>query len=91
MAAEAQYAGVVPIVHKSGGLWSDIVEYGKFSLGYLSNGEAAESIVKLLSNEDLFNIYSMRVKEHSMLFTYNTFKSKLIRYVKSLTNLGLET
>ncbi|ABW02569.1 glycosyltransferase family 4 protein [Caldivirga maquilingensis] len=84
VAAEAQYAGVVPVVHKSGGLWSDIVGYGEFGLGYLSNNEAVESIIRLLSNGELFNAYSMRVKEHSILFTYEAFKSRLISYVKSL-------
>ncbi|MGC8570671.1 MAG: glycosyltransferase [Caldivirga sp.] len=84
VAAEAQYAGAVPVVHKSGGLWSDIVKYGEFGLGYLNNNEAVESIIRLLSNEELLESYSRRVREHSLIFTYRAFKSKLISYVKSI-------
>lgn len=82
--AEAQAAGAVPVVHKSGGAWSDVVEYGRYGLGYLTNDEAADAVIKLLTNDDLFNALSSRARQHSRLFTYDSFKVRLMKYVNAL-------
>ncbi|WP_291767898.1 glycosyltransferase, partial [Caldivirga sp. UBA161] len=39
---EAMSTGAVPIVHKDGGAWLDIVKQGKYGFGYISINEAAE-------------------------------------------------
>ena len=86
--AEAQAAGAVPVVHRSGGAWSDIVEYGRYGFGYLNHAEAVDAMVKLLTNDDLYRRYSIRARRHSLQFTYNAFKMRLIRYVN--VALGLK-
>ena len=45
---EAMASGLVPIVHKSGGTWIDILEYGKYGLGYETVDECVEAIYRAL-------------------------------------------
>jgi len=45
-------------------------------------------MVKLLTNDDLYRRYSIRARRHSLQFTYNAFKMRLIRYVN--VALGLK-
>jgi len=86
--AEAQATGAVPVVHRSGGTWSDIVEYDRYGFGYLNHAEAVDAMVKLLTNDDLYRRYSIRARRHSLQFTYDAFKMRLIRYVN--VALGLK-
>jgi len=48
---EGLASGCVPVVHKSGGQWTDVVERGKYGIGYdkLSPSEIAEAITRALS------------------------------------------
>ncbi|MEM4132169.1 MAG: glycosyltransferase family 4 protein, partial [Thermoproteus sp.] len=62
VAAEAQFAGAIPVVHKSGGIWSDVVEHGKFGLGYIDEDEAVRNIIRLLSDNNFFNMLSNAAK-----------------------------
>ena len=32
--AESLASSLIPVVHKSGGIWSGIVEFGKYDVGY---------------------------------------------------------
>jgi alpha-1,2-mannosyltransferase len=41
---EGMAAGLIPVLHKSGGAWKDIAEGGKFGYGYLNATEAAKGI-----------------------------------------------
>ncbi|ARM76597.1 glycosyltransferase [Acidianus manzaensis] len=43
---EAIASGLVPVVHKSGGAWFDIVKEGKYGLGYSSGDEAVNAILE---------------------------------------------
>lgn len=45
---EAMAAGLIPIVHKSGGPWTDVVALGRFGFGYLTLAEAVAAISKAL-------------------------------------------
>lgn len=81
--AEAQRAGAVPVVHESGGAWSDIVEYGRYGLGYRTLDEAVNRVISLLKNEDLFLRLSEAAKAHSYRFSLGAFKARFMGFVKA--------
>lgn len=43
-AVEAMSSGLIPVVHKSGGLWEDVIRQGKFGFGYSNVDEAVQAI-----------------------------------------------
>ncbi|QGR19743.1 glycosyltransferase [Stygiolobus azoricus] len=76
---EGMSAGAVPVVHKSGGSWTDIIEEGKYGYGYLTEEEAVEFLYQALNNESL----RKEVKERAKLFSSNNFEEKFLK----ITNL----
>ena len=82
--AEAQWAGAVPIVHRSGGAWSDIVEYGKFGIGYSTIEEASKAAVKLLKNTEEWQTLSRLCRMKSREYSYEAFKGRLTKYLQAL-------
>jgi len=81
---EAMASGLIPVVHKSGGTWSDVVEYGKFGLGFekLSPYEVAEVIEKALDlwNPKLLKKLSSKAKQ----FSDELFREKMKLIVKKV-------
>jgi glycosyltransferase involved in cell wall biosynthesis len=71
---EAMAAGLIPIVHKSGGPWTDIIEFGKYGFGY-SNLEEAKYIIHNLVNLDKGKLHGIReiVVERAKTFRYDSF------------------
>jgi len=47
---EGMAAGLIPVVHKSGGPWFDIINRGKYGLGYENVNEAVKAILYALNN-----------------------------------------
>jgi glycosyltransferase involved in cell wall biosynthesis len=47
--AEAMARGLIPVVHKSGGAWTDLVEEGRYGLGYETATEAVEALSKAIT------------------------------------------
>ncbi|WP_054842132.1 glycosyltransferase [Vulcanisaeta distributa] len=62
---EAMAAGAVPIVHKSGGPWFDIISMGKYGYGYSNKEEAVEALCKVLTSDREFNRLSNLVRERA--------------------------
>ncbi len=67
---EAMSAGLIPVVHRSGGAWYDIVAEGKYGLGYESPDEAVNAIreasrwetdVRERANEFSFEVFTKRL------------------------------
>ena len=75
---EGMASGCVPVVHKSGGPWLDIVEEGRYGFGFSGLEEAANIIRRLLEDEDLWADYSSRAMDRASLFGEDAFKKKLI-------------
>jgi len=71
---EAIAYGLIPVVPKAGGPWIDIVEKGKFGLGYDSVEEAVDSILQAfsLSKSHLKEIYESRYR-----FSFALFKNRI--------------
>ncbi len=75
---EAISYGCVPIVPKNGGMWTDIIQQGKFGLGYDSLSEVAYSVNKAeaMSENEIKVILNSRER-----FSYKDFKSKYLKMV----------
>jgi len=72
---EAMAAGLIPVVHRSGGPWTDIVEFGKYGFGFRDEDEATSIIENTLElkGTELENLQS-RIVTRSQDFSYTKFK-----------------
>lgn len=77
---EGMAAGLVPVVHKSGGPWLDIVDRGKYGLGYIDLYEAIKSIEYALDNYKRLREKAIR---RAMKFRKEGFLEKFKRIVNS--------
>ncbi len=82
-AAEAIAYGCVPVVHKSGGVWEDVTESGKFGIGYVNTEEASQKIIESFELSDLKRqeIYESRVR-----FSFLNFEKKLVDIIGKIIN-----
>ncbi len=76
---EAMSTGAVPIVHKDGGAWLDIVERGKYGFGYSSINDAAEAVITALN---VSNDYRLTIMSKAREYDYEGFKDKVINALK---------
>ena len=84
---EGMASGCVPVVHKSGGPWLDIVDHGRYGFGFRTVEEAASVIKRLLADEGLWADYSRRALERARAFSEEAFKEKFISVLKSYLGL----
>ncbi len=76
---EAMAAGLVPVVHMSGGPWNDIVYMGRYGYGYKSLEEAIDAIHRALKNyRRLRPLVVSRARE----FSYNAFKDRFKKIIE---------
>jgi len=80
---EGMASGCVPVVHKSGGQWIDIVEEGKYGVGYdkLSPNEMVSAIRKALNEWSPERVNSLTTKAH--VFSAERFKERIIQVVNA--------
>jgi len=73
--AEAMASGLIPIVHKISGAWTDILEEGKYGLGFIQFYEIPRLIEEALKlwDQKLWKTYS----EHLKKFSAKAFYKKL--------------
>lgn len=84
-AIEAMAAGLVPVVHKSGGLWTDVVAFGRYGYGYLTLAEAVAAIETAMSvSAALRNQVIARASE----FGKGNFKRKATSLLVEVTGSG---
>ena len=75
---EAMAARLVPVVHKSGGPWTDIVEMGRYGRGFSDAQEAAGAIEELLSlDESKLDELRVRAVSKAKTFDFKHFKNSL--------------
>jgi glycosyltransferase involved in cell wall biosynthesis len=84
---EAMAAGLIPIVHKSGGPWTDIIEFGKYGFGY-SNLEEAKYIIHNLVNLDKGKLHGIQeiVVERAKTFRYDSFLKHFNTIINTIIN-----
>ncbi len=83
--AEAAAAGLVPVVYRDGGGWTDIVSRIDEGLGYTSVEEAAHIIRSLLNDPGRLRALSARAREVAKGFSYERFKERLNDVISSLS------
>ena len=81
---EAMARGVPVVVHKSGGAWTDAVEEGNYGLGYETDEECIEQILKVIHDRKLWQYYSQKGLLKAKELTYEKYKEKLINYVEKI-------
>ncbi|RLE55402.1 MAG: hypothetical protein DRJ40_08085 [Thermoprotei archaeon] len=47
---EAMASGLVPVVHRSGGTWTDVLDCGRYGFGYETIDECVEAVYRALDN-----------------------------------------
>ncbi len=83
--AEAAAAGLVPVVYRDGGGWTDIVSRIDEGLGYTSVEEAASTIKSLLNDPERLKGFSAKAREVAKGFSYERFKIRLSEVISSLS------
>jgi glycosyltransferase involved in cell wall biosynthesis len=82
--AEAAAAGLVPVVYRDGGGWTDIASRVDQGLGYTNIKEAASIIRSLLNDPGRLKALSARAREVAKGFSYESFKIRLNEVIKEL-------
>jgi len=75
---EAMASGCVPIVHKSGGPYTDIIARGTYGFAFENVRELADNINLLLEDETLFRDFSYKAIGRSKFFSKKSFKEKFL-------------
>ncbi len=83
--AEAAAAGLVPVVYRDGGGWTDIASRVDQGLGYTNVEEAAHIIRSLLNDPERLKALSARAREVAKGFSYERFKERLNEVISSLS------
>jgi len=83
--AEAAAAGLVPVVYRDGGGWTDIASRIDEGLGYTSVEEAAHIIRSLLNDPGRLKALSAKAREVAKGFSYERFKERLNEVISSLS------
>ncbi|AMD30161.1 hypothetical protein SE86_00520 [Acidilobus sp. 7A] len=83
--AEAAAAGLVPVVYRDGGGWTDIASRVDQGLGYTSVEEAAHIVRSLLNDAERLKALSTRAREVAKGFSYERFKIRLSEVISSLS------
>jgi len=80
--AEAMSYGCIPVVPKSGGHWTDIVEMGKYGLGYGGQDE----LVEMLNKSFLYTrTERLKVAESVKRFSVQEFSRKIANLIEKIT------
>ena len=85
---EAMASGCVPIVHRSGGPWLDILDSQQGAYGYsYSNAEEAASIIDtLITDEDLRSKIASRASYRAKRFDRSVFMNKMVEVVEQIAS-----
>ena len=80
---EAMAAGLVPVVHRSGGPYRDMLDGKQGEYGYWYEGvqDAAERITGLLGDERLRESLSEKCVERSKMFDTGVFRERFSSYI----------
>jgi glycosyltransferase involved in cell wall biosynthesis len=82
--AEAMARGLPVVVHKSGGAWSNLASEGLYGLGYTKAEEAAEAIVRLLTDGKVWKYFSEKSIEKAKTLTFSKFIENASNIVKKI-------
>jgi glycosyltransferase involved in cell wall biosynthesis len=83
---EAMASGCVPVVHRSGGPWTDILngEQGEYGFSYSTAVEAADYIDTLATDEDLRSKIASRASDRAKRFDKAVFMKRMVEVVEKV-------
>lgn len=83
---EGMAAGLIPIVHRSGGPWIDILDRrnGVYGYAYFDSEEASQYISQILENRGLYEEISDRAVKRAMIFDVDVFKRRIQSIVETM-------
>jgi alpha-1,2-mannosyltransferase len=83
---EAMASGCVPVVHRSGGPWQDILDgrQGEFGFSYVAAEEAASFISALITDENLRSEMASRNLYRAKKFDRSVFMKKVVKVVEKV-------
>ena len=86
---EAMASGCIPVVHKSGGPWLDILDQkqGKYGYAYETSEEASKYIDLLIGEEDLRKKTALRAMKRSLKYDASIFAKKIVEIVENTREL----
>ncbi|HIE15074.1 TPA: glycosyltransferase [Candidatus Bathyarchaeota archaeon] len=89
---EGMASGLVPVVHKSGAPWIDILQMkqGYHGFAYKSINEAVQFVSEILSNEQMRKEIASRNFEHIQRFSEHVFRKKISYIVKTVIRRKFE-
>jgi glycosyltransferase involved in cell wall biosynthesis len=83
---EAMASGCVPVVHRSGGPWTDILEgkQGAYGFSYLTAIEAANQIEDLILDENLRSAIAAKASHRAQKFDKSVFMIRMAEVVEKI-------
>ena len=87
---EAMASGCVPVVHRSGGPWLDILneQQGVYGFSYESIEEAAQTINFIMDREDVWRKMSEKAQKRAMCYDETVFEKKLNAIIDSFVRIN---
>jgi len=86
---EAMASSLVPVVHKSGGLWTDIVEFGRYGFGFKDTEEASNYIKDIIKlGEDELESLRARYVAKATIFSYKRFSYYVGKLIDIMSKHG---
>ena len=80
---EGMASGCVPIVHRSGGAYEDVIDHDRYGFSFVDVNDLRGKINLLLENDDLYREYSRKAIKRSKRFNRKNFKKKILGLVES--------
>lgn len=80
---EGMAAGCPVVVHRRGGPYEDITDYGNYGLSFDSVEELAEHIDRLITEPKLWRIYHEKSLSRAPCFSERRFTTKFLRVVEN--------
>jgi glycosyltransferase involved in cell wall biosynthesis len=78
---EAMHSGLPVIVHRSGGQYTDVIDYDRYGMSYTDDQEAINHIVKSINDETTWEYYHRMSMERSQNFTFDIFENNMTRVI----------
>jgi len=87
---EAMASGCVPVVHRSGGPWLDILneQQGVYGFSYESIEEAAQTINFIMDREEVWRKMSEKAQKRAMCYDETIFEKKLNAIIDSFVRIN---
>jgi glycosyltransferase involved in cell wall biosynthesis len=85
---EAMALGCVPVVHRSGGLWSDVLgeEQGRYGFAYDNIQQASDYISTLMSDEERRKLIASNDMRRAKMFDKATFQRRMVSITRAREN-----